>query len=83
MTVSVGRLLVALGGPEYRITYPNGDRCSVVSLVYEATVVGGEPRPDDEETSEVGWFHPHEVESIDLNEFNRRLLEASLPLCTP
>jgi ADP-ribose pyrophosphatase YjhB (NUDIX family) len=80
VTVAIGRLLTALGGPEYRLTYPNGDQCSVVSLVYEASVIGGEPRPDDDETSEVRWFDLDEVESVELNEFNRRLLAASLPL---
>ena len=80
VTVAIGRLLTALGGPQYRLTYPNGDQCSVVSLVYEATVIGGEPRPDDDETSEVRWFDLDELESLDLNEFNRRLLAATLPL---
>jgi len=80
VTVAVGRLLTALGGPEYRLVYPNGDQCSVVSLVFEATVIVGEPRPDNDETSEVGWFDLNEVESLDLNDFNRRLLAASLPL---
>lgn len=80
VTVSIGRLLTALGGPEYRLTYPNGDQCSVVSLVYEATVISGQPRPDNDETSAVGWFHPQEMESLDINEFNRRLLGVSLPL---
>lgn len=78
--VAIGRLLTALGGPEYRLTYPNGDQCSVVSLVYEATVTGGEPRPDDDETSDVRWLHLDEVKSLNLNEFNRRLLTATLPL---
>jgi ADP-ribose pyrophosphatase YjhB (NUDIX family) len=80
VTVAIGRLLTALGGPEYRLTYLNGDQCSVVSLVYEATVTGGEPRPDNDETSEVGWFHLEEVQSLELNEFNRRLLTVALPL---
>lgn len=80
VTVAIGRLLTALGGPQYRLTYPNGDQCSVVSRVYEATVTGGEPRPDNDETSEVRWFDLDELESLELNEFNQRLLTVALPL---
>ena len=47
-----------LGGPDYCVTYPNGDEPAYVVTVFDATVVGGTPRPDGDETSEVGWFEP-------------------------
>jgi hypothetical protein len=43
------------------VTYPNGDQTAYVVTVFDATVIAGSPRPDGEETSEVGWFHPEEL----------------------
>ena len=40
---SLGRILGVVGGPEFRITYPNGDQTSYVSTVFDATVTGGTP----------------------------------------
>ena len=59
--VQLGKVLGVLGGPEYRVTYPNGDKTAYVVTVFDATVVGGTPRPDGDETSEVGWFKPEEL----------------------
>ena len=78
--VRLGRLLTALGGSRYRITYPNGDEAACVPMVFEATVESGTPRPDGEETCEVGWFHPGELGGVDINDLNRHLLDAVLPL---
>ncbi|WP_246211265.1 NUDIX domain-containing protein [Phytoactinopolyspora alkaliphila] len=69
--VELVRLITALGGPQFRLTYPNGDQTSYVSLVYEARVIGGSPRPDHDETVEVGWFHPDEFADIELGDFAR------------
>lgn len=72
-------LLGVTGGPEYRITYPNGDEVACISIVYAAKVVGGEPRPDNDETTETGWFDSDELASADLNDFNRHLLNEMAP----
>ncbi len=61
VTVELGNVLGVLGGPEYRVTYPNGDRAAYVVTVFDATVIGGDPRPDGDETSEVDWFRPEEL----------------------
>jgi 8-oxo-dGTP pyrophosphatase MutT (NUDIX family)/predicted kinase len=58
ITVQLGDVLGVLGGPDYRVTYPNGDQAAYVVTAFDATVVGGTPRPDGDETSEVGWFEP-------------------------
>ena len=73
-------ILGALGGPDYRITYPNGDQAACVSIVFEAAVESGSPRPDGDETCEVGWFQRDELSTVDLNDLNRHLLDAVLPL---
>jgi len=56
VTVRLGEVLGVLGGPEYQVVYPNGDRAAYVVTVFDATVIGGDPRADGDETSEVGWF---------------------------
>jgi ADP-ribose pyrophosphatase YjhB (NUDIX family) len=80
VVVRLDRLVAALGGPEYRITYPNGDQAACVSVVFDAIVVGGRPTADGDETSDVGWFSPGELPSIDLNDLNRCLLDHVMPL---
>ena len=39
--VQLVRLLDVLGGPDYEVSYPNGDRVAYVTAVYEARVAGG------------------------------------------
>jgi 8-oxo-dGTP pyrophosphatase MutT (NUDIX family)/predicted kinase len=61
VTIALGDILGVLGGPEYRTTYPNGDETAYVVTVFDATVSEGVPRPDGDETSEVGWFTPDDL----------------------
>ncbi len=76
VTVELTGLVTALGGPEFRMTYPNGDETAYVSIVYEARVVGGTPRPDNDETVEVAWFHPAELAGVELDGFARHAFAA-------
>jgi ADP-ribose pyrophosphatase YjhB (NUDIX family) len=45
--VRLGRLLDVLGGPDYQVTYPNGDAAAYVTAVYEAEIAGGRPHVAD------------------------------------
>ncbi len=74
--VALGRILGVVGGPEFRITYPNGDQTSYVSTVFEATVVGGSPQPDGDETSAVQWFGPEQLPHREMSAFTLALLRA-------
>ena len=74
--------MAALGGTEYRITYPNGDQAACVPIVYEATVESGQPTADNDETTEVGWFDRDDLATLDINDLNRHLLSAVLT-CGP
>src|SRR5579875_2197855 len=51
LELEVLRLREVVGGPEYQVTYPNGDQVAYVSPVFDARVIGGALRPDGEETS--------------------------------
>jgi ADP-ribose pyrophosphatase YjhB (NUDIX family) len=71
------RLLDVLGGPDYEITYPNGDRTAYVTAVYEAELTDGVPRADGEELSDVAWFAPRELPGLALSRFARAILLAT------
>ena len=74
--VSLGPILGVIGGPEFRITYPNGDQTSYVSTIFAATVIGGSPKPDGDETSSVGWWAPDQLPYGEMSSFTRALLRA-------
>ena len=51
--VRLTRLIGVFGGPHYVVQYRNGDRASYVSSVFEATIDGGQLRPDGVELREL------------------------------
>ena len=42
-----------VGGPQFRMTYPNGDLVSYVPTIFDARVIDGDLRADGEETIDV------------------------------
>jgi ADP-ribose pyrophosphatase YjhB (NUDIX family) len=74
--VTLGPILGVVGGPEFRVTYPNGDVTSYVVTVFDATVAGGTPRPDGDETSEVRWWAPDQLPYDQMNSLTAALLKA-------
>lgn len=78
--VRLDGIAAVLGGPGYRVTYPSGDEVACVPIVFDASVVGGRPRPDHDETSEVAWFAPVDLATLELTSLNRSLL-AAVGLC--
>ncbi len=77
VTVLLGRILGVFGGPDFRMTYPNGDQTSYVSTVFDGAVVDGAPHPDGDETSEVGWWEPDRLPLSEMSPFTVALLRAS------
>ena len=71
------RLLDVLGGPDYEVTYPNGDRAAYVTAVYEARIVAGSPAPGDGELSALAWFAPNELPAVPLTTFALSVLRAT------
>jgi 8-oxo-dGTP pyrophosphatase MutT (NUDIX family) len=76
VTVELTRLLDVLGGPEFRINYPNGDMTAYVSAVFEAVVTAGSPRADGDETSAADWWAPEEIEGLPMGTLTRALLRS-------
>jgi hypothetical protein len=64
--VEITSLVTVLGGPGFRVTYPNGDQTAYVTIVYEARPVGGVERADGDEVLELGWFGRNGLLAIDL-----------------
>ena len=76
VTVELGAILGVLGGPEFRLVYPNGDQTSYVSTVFDANVIGGSPQPDGDETSDARWWDPDDLPFGEMSSFTRALLRA-------
>jgi 8-oxo-dGTP pyrophosphatase MutT (NUDIX family) len=76
VTVRIDGLRDVLGGPQFRLRYRNGDEVGYVPAVFEARVIGGEPKPDGEEVTETGWFAEGELAAAPLTDFTRALFAA-------
>jgi 8-oxo-dGTP pyrophosphatase MutT (NUDIX family) len=74
VTLRLGSILAVVGGPEYRMTYPNGDQTSYVVTVFDATVTAGIPRPDGDETSDAAWWDADDLPSSEMGTLTRALL---------
>lgn len=74
MQVRLDRLRAAVGGPGYRVLYPNGDLCSYVATVFDATIEHGQPGAGDEEVHAVRWWFASEIAGLELDPLNRHLL---------
>ena len=58
------RLAGVYGGPEFNVRYQNGDENSYAMIVFEAEIIGGDPRPDGVETLDVRFFTAAEIEAL-------------------
>jgi 8-oxo-dGTP pyrophosphatase MutT (NUDIX family) len=75
--VRLVRLLDVLGGADYQVNYPNGDRTAYVTAVYQATIINGSPAVSDDELTDVAWFAPEQLPRLELSRFSRALLSAT------
>lgn len=74
VVVELAGIRGVVGGPSFRMTYPNGDLVSYVSTIFDACVIDGEPRPDGEETIDVAWFRVDQLADVALSRFTIALL---------
>ncbi|MGY2743273.1 NUDIX hydrolase [Arthrobacter sp. UYCu723] len=61
--VALAERLVAVdaAGP---VTYPNGDLCHFLTLVFRCRHLSGEAMVNDDESLAVGWFRPEEFPEL-------------------
>jgi len=60
------RIAGVFSGPEYGVTYANGDEAAWVTTIFEARLLSGEPHAHDDETTDAGWFRPDEIDALEL-----------------
>ncbi|MFB9236607.1 NUDIX domain-containing protein [Plantactinospora siamensis] len=53
------------GVATHPVVYPNGDRCEYLDVWFRCRAVAGEPRVNDDESSEVAWFAPDRLPDLD------------------
>lgn len=68
------RVIGVYGGPEFQVTYTNGDQASYVMTVFECHTRGGALRPDGVETLELAYFAQPEVVRLNLPAWARVVL---------
>ena len=76
LVVAVGDVLGVFGGDAYETTYANGDRLGFVPILFAGEIVGGEPRPDRQETQAVEWVSPDDVATLEMSAATRAMLSA-------
>lgn len=82
LTAGSLRQLDVYSGPEFRLTYPNGDQTYVVGVTFLAGSVVGVAAPDGQEGFELGWFNPDHPPA--LSEYDTLLATRVLaPLARP
>ncbi|MEH0845696.1 NUDIX domain-containing protein [Micromonospora sp. CPCC 205711] len=63
------------GVATHPVVYPNGDVCEYLNVWFRCRPVGGVPRADDDESTEVGWFDPGALPA--LNDWVRLLIDTT------
>lgn len=64
LTVESLHRLDVYSGPEFQLTYPNGDRAFVVGVTFLAGGVAGTAVADGVEGVELGWFSPADLPAL-------------------
>ena len=71
LRVRVGRLVAVYSNPHILLEYPDGNRYQIVALHFAAEPVGGELH-NSNETIDVGYFSPAELEHLEIGGFDRQ-----------
>ena len=77
LEVELVQLIGVFGGPEFVVTYGNGDRTSYLMVVFEARAELGGERPDGDEILELRWFSDDELRALPLTDWMREVLAAA------
>jgi 8-oxo-dGTP pyrophosphatase MutT (NUDIX family) len=66
LRVETSHVAGVYGGPEFIVTYPNGDETQYVIIAFACTVAGGELRPDGDETVEARFWSQAEAAALPM-----------------
>jgi 8-oxo-dGTP pyrophosphatase MutT (NUDIX family) len=77
LEVVVTSLIGVYSGPDFEVTYPNGDRTLYVVSLFAARPVSGKPTADGEELSELVYATKEEAFALPMAPLARFLTERS------
>ncbi len=74
LLVEPTELMGVFGGPEFRVTYPNGDIVSYLTILFKARILSGTAKPDGVEIAEMRYFTREECTGLAMNSATRILI---------
>ena len=74
LSVEPVHLRGVFGGPEFRVTYANGDVTSYVMAAFECRYVAGELCVDDDEVTEARYVAASELSTVELSAWAKIVL---------
>lgn len=74
LLVTLSRVQGVYGGPDFRLTYPNGDVVSYCVIAFAAAIRNGIMRPDGVEMSELGWFSEADAAGLSMGAWTRAIV---------
>lgn len=75
LQVALSHIIGVYGGPEFQVTYANGDTLSYLGTAFEARVITGQPQPDGEETLALAYFSEQALASMPMPAWMRIVLK--------
>jgi 8-oxo-dGTP pyrophosphatase MutT (NUDIX family) len=75
LLVEPTRLIGVFGGPHFRSNYANGDTVSYVATVFEVRRVGGEPKPDGVEITNMRYVSREEAKTLKMSVATREMVD--------
>jgi 8-oxo-dGTP pyrophosphatase MutT (NUDIX family) len=75
LDIAITRLIGVFSGPEFLVTYGNGDRTHYVISMFEAQPVAGILAPDGSELSELAYVKHEEASVLPVAPLTRVLIE--------
>lgn len=64
LRVHIDALHNVYAGPEFRLTYPNGDEGAYVMVAYRCSIIGGEMRADEDEVTDLRYVSMNELAAL-------------------
>jgi 8-oxo-dGTP pyrophosphatase MutT (NUDIX family) len=74
LLVTPSGVLGVYGGPDFRLTYPNGDVVSYCVIAFAAAISDGVMRADGVEMAELGWFSEAEAAALPMGCWTRTMI---------
>jgi 8-oxo-dGTP pyrophosphatase MutT (NUDIX family) len=68
------RLIGVFGGAGFQVRYDNGDKVQYTTIIFEARLLGGDPKPDGVETVALRYVSEDELPSLPMATWTRTML---------